>query len=198
MAAGDRHRRAQLVRRVVEEPLLPGEQRRPALRQLLHRQHGLLPPPRMPDHREEHGRHERDLEQLAPGLRAVVDVDEDQLAGDDADGDEGDEGRAQPPDAEAVDEREADPDEVERDGLPGLPAEHREGVRRGEHDPRGLDAPGRREATKPLQGGSRHGGRSRSAPPGPASCAAAGRTRRRRSSRGRSGTPRPRRAAARG
>ena len=70
VAARDRHRRAQLVRRVVQEALLPLQERRALLRLVLDDRERLLPPARVPHHREEHRRHQRDLEQLAPELVA--------------------------------------------------------------------------------------------------------------------------------
>ena len=68
VAARDRHRRPQLVRDVVEEALLPGEQRARSRRAPRSRSQRVLAPPRVPDHRQEHRRHQRHLEQLAPEL----------------------------------------------------------------------------------------------------------------------------------
>ena len=192
VAARDRHRRPELVRGVVQKPLLAREQRGSGLGLLLHLAKRGLPAPRVPDHREEHGRHERHLRQLARELRAHVDVPQDQRAGRDDHRAEHGQHRPDPPDAEAVQQRQADPDEVERDRLPRLPERHRDEVRGREETPPDL------QPTKPRQGGTPRGGRSRSARRGRASAAAGERRPRRRSSRDRSGSPTPRRAGARG
>ena len=73
VAARNRHRRAQLVRDVVEEALLLLDER-------LGLAHRRLPAPRMPHHREEHRRHQRHLEQLAPELDPLEGVGEDRPA----------------------------------------------------------------------------------------------------------------------
>ena len=104
MAARDRHGRAQLVRDVVEEPLLPVEQRGALGRLVLARSATrVLAPARMPDHREEHRRHQRHLEQLAPELLAGEGVAQDQRARRRDHEAEHDAGRAPAPDPEAVD-----------------------------------------------------------------------------------------------
>ena len=68
MAVCDRHGRPQLVRRVVQEALLALEERSPLLSLELDGADRVLALPRMPHHRQEHRRHERHLEQLAPKL----------------------------------------------------------------------------------------------------------------------------------
>ena len=118
MTARDRDRRSQLVRDVVQEPLLPHDER-------LGGAHGRLPAPCVPHHREEHRRHERHLEELAPELDPLERVGEDRGARGDDDRAEHQRRRLRLPDAEAVDERQADPDEMERDRLPARPDDHR-------------------------------------------------------------------------
>ena len=192
MATGDRHGRAQLVRRVVEEPLLALEQRCAGLRERLHLVHRRLTAPRMPHHRHEHRAHQRHLEQLAPELDAVECVAEDARAGSEDDDGEHRERHGRRPDSEPVDDRQADPDEVERDRLPARPGDHRGEVGERERPPPALDP------VTPQPAGIPHSAPSRSGPRARASAAVSGRRRRRRSSRGRSRSPRPRRAAARG
>ena len=187
MSARDRHRRPQLVRDVVKELLLPLEQRR-ALLGLTPRPSasGVLAPARVPDHREEHRRHERHLEELAPLLVAAERVVHDQERRSKPRTTARTKPSAEAPDPEAVEQRQADPDEVERDRLPARPQGHRGEVGERERDPaRSRAELGRSEA------GSPHGERSRSARPRRASCAGGARRRRRRSSRDRSGSPRP-------
>jgi len=71
----------------MEETLLPFEQGGALVGQLLERLQSLLAPAGMPNHGEEHGRHERHLEELACELRSAVDVEKDQRAcGDEYDG----------------------------------------------------------------------------------------------------------------
>ncbi len=77
VATGDRHRGAQLVGGVVDEALLALEHRAPLLGQRLGDPGRLDPPARVPDHRQEHGRHQRHLEQLAPQLDALEGVEPD-------------------------------------------------------------------------------------------------------------------------
>ena len=67
----------------------------------------------MPDHRKEHRGHERHLEELAPELLAAEGVAQDQDAGRNDHEAEHEAGRPRLPDAEAVEEGQADPDEVE-------------------------------------------------------------------------------------
>ena len=140
MTARDRHGRTQLVRDVVEEPLLLGEQLGALGRFVLKLPDRVLAPARMPDHRQEHRRHQRYLEQLAPELLAVEGVAQDQRARRRNHEAEHDAGGARRPDPEAVDQGQADPDEVERDRLPARDEPHRDQVRHGEGEPRELDA----------------------------------------------------------
>ena len=70
----DRHGRSQLVRDIVQEPLLPRDERFGA-------SHRRLPATRVPHHREEHRRHQRNLEELAPELDPLEGVGEDRRAG---------------------------------------------------------------------------------------------------------------------
>ena len=118
MAARDRDRRSQLVRDIVQQTLLALEQLRTLACEPLHGLKRRLPAPGVPHHRDEHGRHERHLEQLAPELSALKGVVEDHDAGRRRHGREHDRRRAQAPHPEAVQDREAHPDEVERDRLP--------------------------------------------------------------------------------
>ena len=139
MATRDRDRCPQLVRGVVEEPLLPLEQRGAHLGDALNLCERRLPALRVPDHGEEHRRHERHLEQLTPELDAGERVGHDARARrEDHHGKDGPH-RSRRPDADAVDEREGDPDEVERDRLPARPGDHRHEIRNREGRPRSLE-----------------------------------------------------------
>ena len=72
VAARDRDGGAQLVRRVVQEPLAAARAAKlVTVGTASTCAHGRLTPPRVPDHCEEHRRHERHLEQLAPQLDSV-------------------------------------------------------------------------------------------------------------------------------
>jgi len=133
VASCDRHRCAELVRGVVDEALL-------LLQQRLGDAERDLAAPRVPDHREEHRRHQRHLEQLAPELDPFEGVGENQRACPEEDHGEHERRRRRAPHTEAVEQRQADPDEVERDRLPARPDRHRRQVRGGE------DAPGELEA----------------------------------------------------
>ena len=126
-----------------------------------------LPASCVPHHREEHRRHERHLEELAPELDPLEGVGEDRRARGDEDRSEHERRHVRLPDAEAVQERQADPDEVERNRLPARPHDHRREVRRGEREPRDFDG----VLTQPVD--SPHGEQSRSGPPARASSAAA-------------------------
>src|SRR6266480_7500099 len=79
------------------------------------------------------------LSDLAPELRAGERILEDQSSRRGHDGEQRQGRRRGPPDAKAVDEREADPDEVKRDRLPSGPARHRDEIRDRECRPRDLD-----------------------------------------------------------
>src|SRR4029079_17305512 len=125
------------------------------------------------------------LEELAPFLRAGPDIDQDQKAGRAADDCEGGERGTGPPDTEAVDESQADPDEVKRDRLPGLPAHHGDEVRRGEGRPGELDGVTLRPGDNP------HGEPSRLVRRGRASYGGDGCTLRPHSSPDRSCNPTP-------
>ncbi len=84
--AGDRHRRTELVRDVVEQPLLAARAAIGALLgERLDRRQRLGPTACMPHHREEHRRHQRHLEELAPELQPVEGIGEDRRAGGDDD-----------------------------------------------------------------------------------------------------------------
>ena len=139
----------------------------PEVDKLFGRPYRRLPSACMPHHREEHRRHERHFEKLAPELDPLEGVDKNRRAGRDEDRAEHERGHLRPPDAEAIEERQADPDEVERDRLPARPCDHYRDVRRGERDPRNLDE----VLTQPVD--SPHGEQSRSGPPARASSAAA-------------------------
>ena len=191
MAARDRHRRPQLVRDVVKELLLPFEQPRAILRHRLGDTDRLLSPAGVPDHGEEHRGHERHLGQLAGQLRPAADVEHDHQPGRGADAGEDERRGHGTPDPEAVEQRQAHPDEVEGNRLPARPPDHGDDVGRRERDPEQVDRIG---PTTRQQAGIPRGGRFRSSPTR-ASCAAAGRRRRRRSSLDRSGSPTRRRAA---
>ena len=85
MATCDRHGRAELVRDVVQKPLVALEQVGALLGERLDRRQGLGAATRMPDHGEEHRRHQRHLEELAPELQSVERIGEDRGAGGDHD-----------------------------------------------------------------------------------------------------------------
>ena len=94
------------------------------------------------------------------------------------DGPEDSAGRREAPDAEPVEQRQADPDDVERDRLPGRRHHHQKDAAGGERGPAEL------EEVRPWPADSPHVAPSRSARLVRASCAGGGRTRRRRSSPG--------------
>ena len=141
MTSRDRHRRAQLVRCIMQKTFLALEQRRALRRLTLDDAERFLPPARVPHHREKHRRHQRHLEQLAPELIADERVLQDQRAGRRHDDAEGEVRGGDAPDPEPVHEGEADPDEVERDRLPTGPQAHGDEVRARERRPRDLDRP---------------------------------------------------------
>ena len=126
---GDRQRRAQRMRGVAHEAALAlGD---PAL--LVD---GVLAPAHVPDHAEEHARHERDLGQLGAVDRVAQHRDrrDRHHREQDARG-----LRVRPP-AEAVEERDRDPDPVERDRLPLREDEHADRAGHAERAPRDLAA----------------------------------------------------------
>ena len=152
MTERDGDRRAELVRGVLEEPALGGEQPGVLLAdpaRLLLR--GELAPG-VPHHGQEHGRHERDLGQLGDRLGAARHVHADGRGGrrhDHAEHRQRGPGR---PGAEPVHQREADPDEVEGDGLPAGEREDRDQVDGGERRPHGVQQ-GRPERPAEPDGG---------------------------------------------
>jgi hypothetical protein len=137
--ARDRDGRSQLVRRVVDEALLALEHRAPLLGPAFGDPLSLDAPAGVPHHRQEHRGHQRHLEQLAPQLAPVERVERDRRGGRDHHAGEHDQRRASRPHPEAVDERQADPDEVERDRLPARPGDHRGVVDDREQKPEQLD-----------------------------------------------------------
>ena len=197
----------------MDEALLALEHRASLLGAVLGDPHRINAPARVPDHGQKHGRHERDLEQLAPQLDARERVEHDRRARKDDHEAQNDERRPERPHAEAVEQREADPHEMERDRLPARPRDHRPVVDESEQHPQQLHSvttQGRGSAERPdaraPEGDvglrpprdSRHCARSRSGRPVPAAGAVASRTRRRHSTSDRSRSPRPPKAAARG
>ena len=139
VATSDSHRRPQLVGGVIHELLPPRHQLGVLLGAQLGHAQRVLTPSCMPDHGEEHRGHERHLEELAPELDPLEGVHEDQPAGTDDYGRENDRRPAAIPNAEAVDQGQADPHEVERDRFPVGPKAHRDEVGGRERSPRQLD-----------------------------------------------------------
>ena len=141
MAERDRDRRAKLVRRVLDESTLAFEQARVVHRDALNLLGGRQATPRVPHHRGEHRGHERHLGELIQLLPAPDDVLIDQRARGHHHEREDHHRWAGPPDAEPVQDRQAHPDEVERDRLPLRYERHRGEVREREEDPRDVDPP---------------------------------------------------------
>src|SRR2546423_14446239 len=102
----------------MQETLLMLEEPCPVIRNGFDRAHRLLPSSRVPDHCEKHRAHQRYFGELARYLRTITHVLQDQDGSRCADTQQNDRGRQTPPDPEAVEQSEADPDEVEGDRLP--------------------------------------------------------------------------------
>ena len=119
----------------MDEALLALEQRPALLGALFCDALGLDAPARMPDHRQEHRRHQRHLEELPPQLNSAECIEADRQRRHPHHEPEHDERSPHRPHPEAVQEREADPDEVKRDRLPARPREHRHVVQGSERDP---------------------------------------------------------------
>jgi len=117
VTARDGDRRTQQVRGVADEVAL-------ALGSRADLAHGGLAPAGVPDHGDEHGAHQRHFGHLVDAMAGLQRALEQRGAGGHTDHREHDAGRARRPDAEAVEDRQADPDEVERDGLPLVQPEH--------------------------------------------------------------------------
>ena len=141
VAARDRDRRQQLVRRVGDEVAL-ALQRRPQVRgQPVALGHGVLAAAHVVDHGQEHQPHQRHLGQLRPVLTGAVHGQQRHGAGRQRH--EGDAGDRAPgaPHAVPVEQREADVDQVERHRLPAVGAvvgdqhQHRHQVQAGEPYP---------------------------------------------------------------
>ena len=139
VATGDSHRRPQFVGGVIHELLPPRHQLGVLLGAQLGRAQRVLAPTGMPDHGEEHRGHQRHLEELAPKLDPVEGVHEDQSTRAGDHGRENDPRSVATPDAEAVNQGQADPYEVERDRLPVGPEAHCDEVGGRERSPRQLD-----------------------------------------------------------
>src|SRR4051795_2694172 len=101
----------------MEETLLMLDEPCPVLGNGFSCAHRLLASSRVPDHREKHRAHQRNFGELPRYLRTVTHVLQDQDGSRCTDTDENDRGRQTPPDTKAVEQGEADPDEVERDRL---------------------------------------------------------------------------------
>ena len=114
----DRDRRTQLVRGVLHEPLLPLEQAKVRHRDVFGLLHRRETSPRVPDHRQEHRRHQRDLGELVERGHVPPHVDPDQRARRHHHEGEDPQRGAGLPHPEAVEDGEAHPDEVERHRLP--------------------------------------------------------------------------------
>ena len=84
------------------------------------------PPAGVPDHHHEHHRDQRDFREVIQVLLPSDHLPADQAAGGQRhDRDHQDRG-SQPPEAEAVEGGQANPDDQERDGLPGGEEAHGE------------------------------------------------------------------------
>jgi hypothetical protein len=137
-----RDRRAELVRGVEQEQPLLFEQPEVFLRyplHLVHRRQPLLErrltPPPVPDHRQEHQRYKRDLDQVVPVLHPVHDLRHDDPAGRQRHHRHRQQGRLQPPHPEAVNDGQAHPDDEKGDRRPGLHLVHGEQVYPDENGP---------------------------------------------------------------
>jgi hypothetical protein len=96
-------------------------------------------PLRVPHHREEHRRHQRDLGELVGTFVAASDRPGERGARDHHHDEQDEHRRAEAPQPDAVDEREADPHEVERDRLPVAELQDDRDVGGREQPPRDLD-----------------------------------------------------------
>ena len=113
---------------------------------------GRQPPVGVPGHRQEHQRQQRVLGQLGGRLGPDRHVKRDADRGHHQHRARHPEGGSPVPGAEPVDERQARPDEVERDGLPGREHEHEVEVDQGEDRPHDVDRAGR---VRPAETGQR-------------------------------------------
>ena len=131
----DGDRGAKLVRGVLQEPALGGEQPRVFLAdqaRLLFR--GELAPG-VPDHGQEHGRHQRDLGELGARFGAARHVQANASGGRRHDHAKHREGGLGRPGTEPVHQRDAYPDQVEGDRLPARKGKDGDQVDRGEDRP---------------------------------------------------------------
>ena len=151
MAQGDRDRGPQLVRRVLHELPLNAQHARVRLADDVVLVLGRLLAVHVPHHAPEHRRHQRDLGQLLRRLGTPVDVKADAGARRHHDDGQHPHGRPGGPVTKSVEQREADPDEVERDRLPVFEPEDRDQVEHREDRPRQVDArqPGRAPGRRP-------------------------------------------------
>src|SRR5215218_4234492 len=113
MTPGDRDRSPQLVGGIPNEISLTLEQTMVGFGEPLRLIDRDLSSVSVPHHRYEHRRHQRDLRQLVGSLVAACDGPCERGAGDGDHHEEKDHRGSKPPYPEPVDEREADPDEVE-------------------------------------------------------------------------------------
>ena len=145
VAEADRDRRPQLVGGVLQEPPLlgqdPGDLRGDQLVRALGRQ----PAPGVPGHREEHRCHQRYLGELGGRLMPSPHVDSDADRRQQHHRAKHPQRVAGPPGAEPVDQGQADPDEVERDGFPA--GEHDNEVEVGQAE----NHPGRVDQAAPVR-----------------------------------------------
>jgi hypothetical protein len=162
MPERDRDRRSELVRSVLEELSLAFEQAPVRFRDPLRLVQSGLAPPGVPDHRDEHRRHERHLGQLVEGLESPADVEPDEGRGGQHDRSENGQRGSDVPHSEPVQQSEAHPDEMERHGLPVREEEHRCKVRDREQHPGDVDPA---LARGPLRSVNPH--RCDTRPPGP-------------------------------
>ncbi len=142
VAERDRDGGAELVRGVLQEPALLLQQAQVLLGDLLdlfHRGqpvlHGCQAAPAMPDHHQEHQRDQRDFRQVVDVLLAAQHLDADDAPSGQRHRGQRQDGGLQPPQPEAVDRGQADPDSQERDGLPVREQAHRRQVEPGEPGP---------------------------------------------------------------
>jgi hypothetical protein len=142
VAERDRDRRAELVRGVDQEQLLLLKQPQVFLRhalQFFHRREPLkergLPPPPVPDHRQEHQRDQRDLDQVVGFLLTVHHLPHDDAPGCQRHHGHRQNGGLQPPHPKPVYEGQAHPDDQEGDRRPRAHLAHTEQVHHDEHRP---------------------------------------------------------------
>ena len=142
VAEGHGDRGAQLVRGILQELALLLQQAQVLLGDPLHLFHGRQPflgggqpSAAVPHHDQEHQRDQRNFGQVVGVLLALEDLHEDDAAGGQRHGGQGQDGGLDAPQPEPVDHGQADPDGQERHRLPGRDQAHGGQVEADEHGP---------------------------------------------------------------